>query len=185
MIWPAANYGGFTTGRLEVFEPSDDPFFTVEGDHIRATYIPNAVNIGGQQYFPADGGTPIPVPAGTPGSVVAVSANGFTINLLFDAAAMAAPASFRSGIQQAAQILASTITDHITVDLTIDYSGTGGGAAAGPDNGQFVNYSTVRNWLINNASPGDTVFDSLPAGTSIQGQSSIAVWNAQLRLMGL
>src|SRR5205807_6649090 len=137
------------------FEPSDDPVFTVVGDHIRATYIPNAANIDGQQYFPANGGTP--VPAGTPGSTIAVvAASGFTINLLFDAAAMAAPASFRAGIQQAAQILASTITDHITVDLTIDYSGTGGGAAAGPDNGQFVNYSTVRNWLINDASPGDS-----------------------------
>ena len=31
------------------------------------------------------------------------------------------------------------------------YSGTGGGAAAGPDNGQFVNYSTVRADLISNA----------------------------------
>ena len=38
-------------------------------------------------------------------------------------------------------------TDNITVNLNIDYSGTGGGAAAGPDNGQFVSYSTVYNYL--------------------------------------
>src|SRR5437879_4642067 len=92
-----ANFNDFNKG-FEVFAPSDDPFFSVEGDHIRATYIPNAVNIGGQQYFPANGGV-VPAAASTPGSVIAVSANGFTINLLFDAAAMAAPASFRAGVQ--------------------------------------------------------------------------------------
>ena len=72
------------------------------------------------------------------------SSGGFTINLIFDAAAMAAPASFRAGIEQAASILSATITNKITVNINIDYSGTGGGAAAGPDNGQFVSYSTVR-----------------------------------------
>ena len=40
-----------------------------------------------------------------PGSVTAVTSGGITINLLFDAAAMAAPASFRSGVQQAVSIL--------------------------------------------------------------------------------
>ena len=85
----SANFGNFNVGSSWSFEPSDDPFFTVQGDHIRATYIPNAANIDGQQYFPAGVGTPMPVAAGTPGSVVAVAANGFTINLLFDAAAMA------------------------------------------------------------------------------------------------
>ena len=124
--------------------------------------------------------------SGGPGSVVAeTSGSGITINLEFDAAAMAAPASFRAGIEQAASILSSTITNKITVNLQIDYSGTGGGAAAGPDNGQFVNYSTVRADLIHNAAPGDTTFNALPTGSSIQGQSSVAVWNAQLKLFGL
>ena len=78
--------------------------------------------------------------SGGTGSVVAVTSpsGGFTINLIFDAAAMAAPASFRAGIQQAASILSATITNKITVNINIDYSGTGGGAAAGPDNGLFV-----------------------------------------------
>ena len=71
---------------------------------------------------------------GGPGSVVAeTSGSGITINLLFDAAAMAAPASFRAGIQQAASILSATITDKITVNIKVDYSGTGGGAAVRPD----------------------------------------------------
>ena len=117
--------------------------------------------------------------------VTVPSATGFTINLIWDAAALAAPASFRAGVQQAANLLMATITDHITVNLNIDYSGTGGGAAAGPDNGQFMSYATVRSDLIANAAPGDTTFNALPAGTSLQGQSNVVVWNAQLKLFGL
>jgi Cadherin-like len=156
----------------KLFDPSDDPFFTVVGDRIEASYLPA-------------NSTPAGTAAGTgPGSVVAVTTGGITINLLFDAAAMAAPQSFRDGIQQAANLLAATISDHITVNLKIDYSGTGGGAAAGPDNGLYENYSTIRTDLINNATPGDTVFNALPAGSSIQSQSSVAVWNAELKLLG-
>src|SRR6202051_429921 len=123
--------------------------------------------------------------AGPVSAVAETSGGGITINLLFDAAAMAAPASFRAGIEQAASILASTITNKITVNLKIDYSGTGGGAAAGPDHGLYETYSSVRTDLINNAAPGDTTFNALPTGSTIQGQSSVAVWNAQLKLFGL
>jgi serralysin len=120
-----------------------------------------------------------------PTSTVSLASGGITINLLFDAAAMAAPASFRAGIQQAASILTAAISDPITVNIKIDYSGTGGGAAAGPDNGSFLAYSTVKADLINNATPGDTTFNALPSGSSIQGQTNVAVWNAQLKLWGI
>jgi serralysin len=123
--------------------------------------------------------------SGAPTLVAATSSGGITINLLFDSAAMAAPASFRAGIQQAASILTAAISDKITVNVNIDYSGTGGGAAAGPDNGLYETYSSVRANLINNATPGDTIFNTLPGGSSFQGQSSVAVWNAQLKLFGL
>src|SRR4051812_4213828 len=119
------------------------------------------------------------------GSAVAVTSGGITINLLYDAAALAAPASFRAGIQQAVSILAAAISDKITVNLKIDYSGTGGGAFAGPDHGLFQSYSSIRADLINNATAGDTTFNALTAGSSIQGQSNVAVWNAQLKLWGL
>ncbi|MEH2561446.1 NF038122 family metalloprotease [Bradyrhizobium sp. AZCC 2289] len=118
-------------------------------------------------------------------SVVSMTTGGIIINLLFDAAAMAAPASFRAGIQQAASLLTAAISDRITVNIKIDYSGTGGGAAAGPDNGLYESYSTVRSDLINHATLGDAIFNALPTGTSIQGQSNVAVWNAQLKLWGL
>ena len=114
-----------------------------------------------------------------------MTAGGITINLLFDAAAMAAPASFRAGIQQAASLLTASISDQITVNIKIDYSGTGGGAAAGPDNGLYESYSSVRADLVNNATAGDATFNALPTGSSIQGQSSVAVWNAQLKLWGV
>jgi hypothetical protein len=122
----------------------------------------------------------------SPGSVVAVtSGSGITINLLFDAAAMAAPQSFRTGIEQAAALLSAAISDKITVNVKIDYSGTGGGAAAGPDQGLYESYSSVKADLVNNATPGDTTFNALPSGSSIQGQTNVAVWNAQLKLWGL
>ena len=120
-----------------------------------------------------------------PTTVTALTTGGITINLLFDAAAMAAPASFRAGIQQAASILTSAISDKITVNIKIDYSGTGGGAAAGPDAGLYESYTSVRADLINNGTPGDTTFNALPSGSSIQGQTNVAVWNAQLKLWGI
>lgn len=118
-------------------------------------------------------------------SFIATGSNGFKINLVWDSAALAAPAAFRTGIEKAAQLLANEFTDKITVDIKIDYSGTGGGAAAGPDSGLYMNYATVRSDLVNGATQGITYFNSLPATSSIQGQSNVAVWGAQLKLLGL
>jgi hypothetical protein len=119
------------------------------------------------------------------GPLVSVTSGGITINLLFDAAAMAAPASFRAAIQQAATMLTAAISDQITVNIKVDYSGTGGGASAGPDAGLYESYSSIRADLINSAARGDTTFNALPPVSFIQGQSQVAVWNAQLKLFGL
>jgi uncharacterized protein YhfF len=171
-------------------DPSDDDFNVIGGE-IFASFSPWASWLGdGNPFAPTAipslsvgaGGT---APLGDPGSFVPVTSGGVTINLIFDAAALAAPASFRAGIQQAVSILAASISDKITVNIKIDYSGTGGGAAAGPDHGLFESYSSIRADLVNNASTGDATFNALTAGSSIQGQSSVAVWNAQLKLWGL
>jgi serralysin len=125
---------------------------------------------------------------GGPGSVVAETSGGITFNLVFDAAAMAstaAAASFRAGIEQAASILSATISDPITLTIDINYSGTGGGAFAGPAGGVYEDYSTVRSVLTNGATPGDPTFNALPSGTSVQGQPLVAVWDAQLKLFGM
>ena len=159
----AGNHGG---NRLASAQPAILPTPTIPAEAVEAEAAQNG--------------------SGGPGSIAAeTSGSGITIDLLFDAAAMAAPASFRAGIEQAASILSATITNKITVNINIDYSGTGGGAAAGPDNGEYISYSTVRADLINNAAPGDTTFNALPTGSTIQGQSQVAVWNAQLKLFGL
>src|SRR5437868_4274853 len=177
--------------------PSDGPEddFNVVGDVIFATFSPWAswMSVGNPfGYTPwvsapsvAAAGAADTTTSADPGSVIAVSSGGLTINLIFDAAALAAPAAFRAGIQQAAAIMSAAISDKITVNLKIDYSGTGGGAAAGPDHGVFQSYSSARANVINYATPGDSTFNALAAGTSIQGQSNVAVWNAQLKLWGL
>src|SRR4051794_4664316 len=173
-------------------EASEADDFNVVGGEIFATYSPWASWLNdGNPFAPtatkllaagADGSAGTP---GDPDSVGAVTSGGITLNVIYDPAALAAPASFRAGIQQAVAIIASAISDKITVNIKIDYSGTGHGAAAGPDHGLFQSYSSIRADLINNATPGDTTFNALAAGSSIQGQSSVAVWNAQLKLWGL
>jgi hypothetical protein len=173
------------------FTPDQPDDFNVIGGEIFASFSPWASWLGnGNPFAPTAvptlstqaGGTDL---LGDPSSFVAVTSGGITINLIFDAAALAAPASFRAGIQQAVAILAASISDKITVNIKIDYSGAGGGAAAGPDHGLFQSYSSIRADLVNNASAGDTTFNALTAGSSIQGQSSVVVWNAQLKLWGL
>ena len=181
-----------------ITDPQDpsDGFLNTAGAEVYTNFFPWAGNSGGSPFA----SNPVEIlasPALTseavlsssaqsgPTSALAMTSGGITINLLFDAAAMAAPASFRAGIQQAASILTAAISDKITVNIKIDYSGTGGGAAAGPDNGLYESYSSVKADLINNATPGDTTFNALPSGSSIQGQSNVAVWNAQLKLWGL
>ena len=69
---------------------------------------------------------------------------GITVDLIFDTVDMAAPASFRTGIEQAASLMAGAISDKITVNMNINYSGTGGGAAAGPDSGYYENCISIR-----------------------------------------
>jgi hypothetical protein len=114
----------------------------------------------------------------------ATPAGGFHINLSFDAAALAAPQSFRDGITAAAQMIEATLSDNITVNLKIHYKGTGGGAFAGPAGGGFLTYSDVRSFLLANAGPGDHTFDALPNTAKIQGQGNVVVWDAQLKLFG-
>ena len=82
------------------------------------------------------------------------------------------------------------LTDNITVNLLIHYQGTGGGASAAPLGGQFINYNdgtanSVYARLTGHASPGDTTFSSLSKTQTNGGQSQVAVWDAQLKAMGI
>jgi hypothetical protein len=105
------------------------------------------------------------------------------INLELDAAAQAAPAAVKAIWQEAANIIGSMFTDNITINLSVDYSGTGGGASAGPTNGVYESYSTVYNYLTGGASPGDSSFDYLPTPGSANAPTEVGVWNAELKAM--
>ena len=181
------------TGSAPAVGPSPNAF---EISNEAATIATSHTAVGGG-ILP---GTPIPAPTATVNTspsdtpvfeapVVGTSGN-FAINLEFDAAAMAAPASFRTGIEQAASLLADAISvpDPITINLQIEYNedGIGAGSAdAGPSGGLYETYSTVLSDLLANAAPGDTNFNALPTGPMIQGQSLVAVWDAQLKAFGI
>ncbi|MGY3448596.1 NF038122 family metalloprotease [Bradyrhizobium sp. USDA 4353] len=138
--------------------------------------------------------TPFTLPAGAVSApvvhadgseTVSVHTGGLTFNLNFDAAAAAAPESFRAGVEQAAAILSSAITDKATVNLAIDFAGTGGGAGANVSNGVLANYTQLRTDLQDHAAAGDTVFDNLPTTRAVQGHSQVFVANAQAKVLGL
>eukprot|EP01037_Dinobryon_pediforme_P007783 gene7783-7849_t len=117
---------------------------------------------------------------------VTVNTGGTTFILKFDAASSAsttAAQNFRAGIIQAASILSSELTDHITISLTIDYTGTGGGAMAGPNSLLVLPYSTVSAALKAHATAGDATFSNLPA--SLAGTTSVDITTSQAKALGL
>ena len=113
------------------------------------------------------------------------------INVEFDANALAAPAAFRNAVLTAASLIGAALTDNITINIAVGYGEIDGtpvastSAEGGPSSGHFYSYSQIRSLLVADASPGDTTFNSLPAGSSIQGQSQVAVWYAEEKALGL
>src|ERR1700735_921275 len=114
-------------------------------------------------------------------SIVTVADGGLTVNLEFVKADNPTP-SFKADIEKAAGILSTQIRNHITVNLSIGYGEvegqplSNGEAAAGPDGGVSDAYSTVRTDLIDARALGAS---TLPTKSSIDGESSVAVWRAQ------
>src|ERR1700676_4120307 len=174
-------------------DPFGDPFDPV-GTKDNSDSLSSSVQGGGNPFAALAIGTYVAPPASSEagsssvatvtnsaGSTVPGSPGVISFNLAFDSGA---PASFQAGIEQAASILSATFYDKITVNLTIHYSGTGGGAFAGPAGGLVEDYPTIMADLINHASPGDTTFNALPSAF-VQGQTVIAVWDAQLKALGL
>jgi serralysin len=119
-------------------------------------------------------------------TVVTVADGGMTINLEF-VNADHPTASFEADIEKAAGILSTDIRNKITVNLSIGYGEldgqrlTNGEAEGGVDGGALDSYSTVRSDLINAGALGAK---TLPTESSINGQSSVAVWSAQEKLFG-
>jgi hypothetical protein len=133
-----------------------------------------------------------------------VSPQHLTINLVYDAQALAAPQSFRDGMQAAANIIQAAFLDPITVNIVVGY-GEFGGTAISPnisegdigytgfgvqfDSGQGVgvSYANLRTDLANSASDNfdQLSVNSLPQGTSLEGKSSFILASAQAKALGL
>lgn len=126
----------------------------------------------------------------SPYTTVTVKTGDVTFNLEFTKADNPT-ANFETDVENAAKILSSAIYENITLNIVVGYGEeggttlTGGSAEGGPSSGNFFSYSTVRADLLANKSPGDTNFSALPTGTTIGGQSSVIVWNAEQKALGL
>jgi FG-GAP-like repeat len=114
------------------------------------------------------------------------------VNIQFDSSALSAPAGFQNSVLIAAAMIDAVLTDNITINIAVGYGEMMGlpltnqaGAAAGLSGGNLYNYDQIRNLLISQASAGDTTFNALPAGTSIQGQSQVVLWTAEEKALGL
>ncbi len=113
------------------------------------------------------------------------------INIEFDSNALAAPGSFRNAVLAAASLIDAALTDNITINIAVGYGEIDGtpvsstSAEGGPNIGNFFSYSQVRSLLLSHASTGDTTFNSLPGGNSIQGQAQVTLWSAQQKALGL
>jgi len=119
-------------------------------------------------------------------TVDTVADGGLTINLEFVTADNPTP-SFEADIEKAAGILSTDIHNQITVNLSIGYGEvdgqplSNGESAGGPDGGVFDSYRTVRTDLIDARALGA---HTLPTGSSINGESQVAVWSTQEKLFG-
>lgn len=120
-----------------------------------------------------------------PTIVQATNSNPFRIQLVWDSTinTSAASVAFQTGMINAARLFDNVLSDNISVNIQITNSGTTG-ASAGPTTGIFETYGlTYSNLTTSHAS--DPTFAKLPTGSSIQAQSTVVVWNAQLKLWGL
>jgi len=110
------------------------------------------------------------------------------INLELDAAAQAAPTAIQNAWLEAANILGAMFTDNITINISVDWSGTGGGASGAPDDYPYdfidTTYTGLLGLLREEATPGDSTFADLPNTSTIDGQSTVIVWRAEQKALG-
>ncbi len=121
------------------------------------------------------------------------------INLIYDAAAQAAPQSFRDGVNAAADMLEDHFLDDITININVSYGTYAGTAlpnqntsegnigAGGSGVGVSESYSDLRDLLVTFATSTDdtTSVNNLPTGSSIGGVSSFVIGTAQAKALGL
>ncbi len=110
------------------------------------------------------------------------------INLVFDAQALAAPTAFRTGMQQAANIIDAAFSDNITINIAVGYGEFLGGALPnqntsegnidfnGNDGTGFSeSYQNLRSLLNSHRTSSDdnTAVADLPNTTTLQGRGKL------------
>jgi hypothetical protein len=120
-----------------------------------------------------------------------------SLNLVLDyeSSALAAPQSFRDAMQQAANILDSTITNNITITIEVGYNdyynnqitGLGSSAVGGDLYGSYVSYTSLRAALASHETStlDQTFVNSLPTTSSVNGVSSFYVPSAVEKALGM
>jgi hypothetical protein len=120
------------------------------------------------------------------------------IDLIYDGQALAAPQSFRNGMQTAADLLQAAFDDNITINIAVGYGEfpafngqpsqplPNQNTSEGEAWGNSLSYATLRQDLVNTISSLDdnTSVASLPNTSSLEGHSSFFVANAQLNAFG-
>jgi VCBS repeat-containing protein len=121
------------------------------------------------------------------------------INLVYDAQALAAPQSFRDGMEAAADMLEHHLIDNVTVNISVGYGELNGTALAsqnvsvggpGPTTngaGFDLTYTALRAALAshNTSTTDATVLANLTTGSSIESETDFRIGNAQARALGL
>jgi hypothetical protein len=115
--------------------------------------------------------------------------------LAYESSALAAPQSFRDGMQAAANILDSLILNNITVTIRVGYgdwnnnqdTGITTGAEGGDLNGLNVSYTNLRAALASHETSAvdQTFVNSLPNTSSVNGVSNFYVPSAVDKALGL
>ncbi len=100
--------------------------------------------------------------------------------------------AFRSAVLVAASIIDAALSDNITINIQVGYGEINNGtplphetgAEGSPNNQDILNYASVRNALISQASPGDSTFNALPTNP-IQGTTNVEVFSAEEKALGI
>ena len=119
------------------------------------------------------------------------------INLIWDSNALAAPQSFRDGVQAAASVLEAAIDNPITVNISIGYGEYDeGGPQSQPLTGDFslgginteidISYTALTNAMAGVASSlaDYAELNSLPKTTALQGKNTFYISTAQAKAFG-
>jgi len=149
-------------------------------------------------------GTPA-APAGFSASEAqsaAATGSGLVIQLVYEANALAAPQSFRDGMQTAVNLLEAAIHDNITVNIDVSYGTFGNvllpnqntsegniGYTGNGTNGIGIteSYANLRTLLFDSATSAVDAESVavLPNTTSLQGRSSFTIGTAQAKALGV